>query len=219
MFYKIPEKLSIDTTFYLAGTIIDTSLNRGIQAKLEIIDNSINQVIATHLSDTNGIYKINLSERKKYGVEITAKGYLFFAETLEVNEMEMTNDTIYKDFTLDKVEIGKKVVLENIYFETGRATLKTTSFPELERVVKLMKDNPGIKLEISGHTDNIGSYLANKRLSEDRAKSVVDYLVKQGVDSSKLTYQGYSFTQPIAPNDTPEGRQQNRRVEFKVLEK
>jgi outer membrane protein OmpA-like peptidoglycan-associated protein len=86
-------------------------------------------------------------------------------------------------------------------------------------VVKLMEDNPGIKLKISGHTDNVGSYLANKKLSENRAKSVVDYLVEQGINQSRLTYEGYSFTQPVAPNDTPEGRQKNRRVEFEVMEK
>ena len=97
--------------------------------------------------------------------------------------------------------------------------MKSESYPELERVVKLLKNNPSIRLEISGHTDNVGSYLANKKLSEDRAKSVVDYLVDKGINENRLEYKGYSFTQPIAPNDTPQGRQQNRRVEFKVLEK
>jgi outer membrane protein OmpA-like peptidoglycan-associated protein len=176
-------------------------------------------VVATHLTDTNGRYLVRLPEQKRYGVEVTAKDYLFFARNLNLSEMETVNDTIYKDFVLDKVEVGKKVVLENIYFETNSARLKPTSFPELDRVIKLMKNNPGLKLEISGHTDNVGSYLANKKLSENRAKSVVDYLVKEGIDQSRLTYEGYSFTRPIAPNDTPEGRQKNRRVEFEILEK
>jgi len=212
-------KLAIDTTLYLVGRIIDTSLGQGVQAKIEIIDNDRNKVIATHLSDTTGSYTIRLQEQKKYGLEITAKDYLFFARSLDLNQEEIRSDTIRKNFTLDKVEIGKKVVLENIYFETNSSKLKTISYPELERVVRLMKDNPGVKLEISGHTDNVGSFLANKRLSEARARSVVDYLVKQGVPRSRLTYKGYSFTQPIASNDTPAGRQKNRRVEFKVLEK
>jgi len=217
--YRAGGKLAIDTTIYLVGRIIDTSSGQGIQAKIEIIDNEQNKVTATHLSDTTGRYTIRLQEQKKYGLEITAKDYLFFARTLNLNQEKIRNDTIRKNFTLDKVEIGKKVVLENIYFETNSSTLKTTSYPELERVVRLMKDNPGIKLEISGHTDNVGSFLANKRLSEARARSVVDYLVKQGVARSRLTFKGYSFTQPIASNDTPAGRQKNRRVEFKVLEK
>ena len=217
--YQPPEKLAIDTTIYLFGHIMDTLAGDGVQAKVEIIDNQQNKVVATHLTDTNGRYLVRLPEQKRYGVEVTAKDYLFFARNLNLSEMETVNDTIYKDFVLDKVEVGKKVVLENIYFETNSARLKPTSFPELDRVIKLMKNNPGLKLEISGHTDNVGSYLANKKLSENRAKSVVDYLVKEGIDQSRLTYEGYSFTRPIAPNDTPEGRQKNRRVEFEILEK
>lgn len=219
LMYRPPDKLAIDTTIYLSGRIMDTISGEGIQARLEIIDNIENKVAATHLSDTNGRYLVRLPEQRKYGLEISAKGYLFFARTLDLNEIEIKNDTIYKDFVLDKVEVGKKMVLENIYFETNSAKLKPSSYTELERVVKLLQNNPGIKLEISGHTDNVGSYLANKKLSENRAKSVVDYLVKQGIDDSRLTYEGYSFTQPIAPNDSPEGRQKNRRVEFEVLEK
>lgn len=219
LLYRTPDKLAIDTTIYLSGHIMDTVSDQGIQAKLEVIDNQENKVVATHLSDTNGRYVISLPEQKSYGIEVSAKDYLFFARSLNLNEMKMVNDTIYNDFVLDKVEVGKKVVLENIYFETNSAKLKPTSYPELERVIKLIKNNPGIKLEISGHTDNVGSYLANKKLSESRAKSVVDYLVEHGIDQSRLTYKGYSFTQPIAPNDTPEGRQKNRRVEFEVLEK
>jgi len=219
MLYRQPSKLAIDTTIYMVGSIVDSTAGKGIQAKVEIIDNQQNRIIATHLSDTNGRYTIELPEQKKYGVEITTKGYLFFAQTLDLNQEQIQEDTLKKDFYLDKVEVGKKVVLENIYFETNSSKLKSTSYPELERVVRLMKNNPGLKLEISGHTDNVGSYLANKRLSEDRARSVVEYLQKQGVSRSRLTFKGYSFTQPIATNDTPEGRQKNRRVEFKVLEK
>ncbi|MFP4620647.1 MAG: OmpA family protein [Bacteroidales bacterium] len=219
LLYRTPDKLAIDTTIYLTGHIIDTVAGEGIQARLEIIDNQKSQVVATHLSDTNGRYLITLPEQKRYGIEVSAKDYLFFSQSLDFNEMEVVNDTIYKDFILDKVQVGKKVVLENIYFETNSAQLKSSSYPELERVIKLMKDNPGIKLEISGHTDNVGSYVANKKLSESRAKTVVDYLVEHDIDQSRLEYEGYSFTQPIAPNDTPEGRQKNRRVEFEVLEK
>ncbi|MBS3806179.1 MAG: OmpA family protein [Bacteroidales bacterium] len=219
LLYRKPGKLAIDTTIYMLGKIMDSTAREGIQAKVEIIDNEKNRIIATHLSDTNGRYTIELPEQKKYGIEITAQGYLFFAQTLDLNQQQIQNDTLKKDFSLDKVEVGKKMVLENIYFETNSSKLKSTSYPELERVVRLMKNNPGLKLEISGHTDNVGSYLVNKRLSEDRARSVVEYLQEKSISQSRLTFKGYSFTQPIAPNDTPEGRQKNRRVEFKVLEK
>jgi len=219
LFYKTPEKLAIDTTIYLVGNVLDKNSKEGVKGRLQIIDNEKNKVIATYLSDTLGNYKIRLAEKKKYGVEITAKDYLFFAEEINMNQMEIKNDSIHKNFLLDKVEVGKKVVLENIYFETGSDKLKPESYAELDRVVKLLENNASIKLEISGHTDNVGSYIANKRLSKSRAKSVVDYLVGHGISKSRLTFEGYSFTRPIAPNDTPEGRRRNRRVEFEILEK
>jgi outer membrane protein OmpA-like peptidoglycan-associated protein len=219
LLFSTPEKLAIDTTLYLVGNVMDSMVNKGINSKIQVIDNESNKVVSTFITDSLGEFVIRLPEKKKYGVEVTAKNYLFFADNINLNQMQINNDTIYHDFYLDKVEIGKKVVLENIYFETGSDKLKPESYPELERVVKLLKNNPSIKLEISGHTDNVGSYLANKNLSQARAKSVVDYLVDKGINKNRLKYKGYSFTQPIAPNDTPQGRQKNRRVEFKILEK
>ena len=216
---KTPEKLAIDTTLYLVGDIKDSTNNKGIKGKIQIIDNEKNKIVSTYLSDTLGNYTVKLPEKKKYGVEVTAKDYLFFTDIIDLNKMEIKNDSIHKDFYLDKVEVGKKVVLENIYFETGKSKLKKESYEELGRVVDLLNNNPSIKLEISGHTDNVGSYVANKKLSKARAKSVVDYLTSKGISASRLKYEGYSFTQPIATNDTPEGRQKNRRVEFEILEK
>lgn len=219
LLYKSPSKLAIDTTIYLVGNVMDSIADTGVNSKIQVVDNEQNKIIATYLTDTTGEFKIRLPEKKKYGIEVTARNYLFFADNLDLNKMQIQNDSVYRDFYLDKVEIGKKVVLENIYFETSSDKLKPESFPELERVVELLKNNPTIRLEISGHTDNVGSYLTNKRLSEARAKSVVDYLVDKGINQNRLEYQGYSFTKPIAPNDTPEGRQKNRRVEFEILEK
>jgi outer membrane protein OmpA-like peptidoglycan-associated protein len=107
--------------------------------------------------------------------------------------------------------------LKNIFFETSKATLKPESYAELENVLKFLQDNATVRLEISGHTDNVGSRSLNQKLSENRAKAVVDYLVGKGIDKSRLEAKGYADTQPVTGNDTPEGRAQNRRVEFKVL--
>jgi len=124
-----------------------------------------------------------------------------------------------KNFLLDRVEVGAKVILKNIYFEFGKSNLKPESYAGLDNVVKLLQSNETIRIEISGHTDNIGSLKTNTKLSTDRAKAVVDYLVKKGIPASRLEYKGYAFSQPIAPNNTDAGRAQNRRVEFKVLSK
>ncbi|MFO8235246.1 MAG: OmpA family protein [Bacteroidales bacterium] len=219
LLFRTPEKLAIDTTLYLVGKVLDSTDNEGVAAKLQLIDNEEAEIISTYITDTLGDFSIKLPEKKKYGIEVTAKDYLFFAENIDLNKVKANNDTVKRDFYLDPVEIGKTVVLDNIYFETNSANLKSESYQELERVSNLLKENPSIKLEISGHTDNVGSYVANKKLSEDRAKSVVDYLVGKEISEDRLKYVGHSFTQPVATNDTPEGRQKNRRVEFEILEK
>jgi outer membrane protein OmpA-like peptidoglycan-associated protein len=129
------------------------------------------------------------------------------------------DEVVVKNFLLDRVEVGAKMVLKNIYFEFGKATLKSESYLTLNNVVKLMQNNETIRVEISGHTDNVGGLKANTKLSTDRAKAVVDYLVRQGIVASRLEYKGYAYSQPVAPNNTEQGRAQNRRVEFKVLSK
>ena len=104
-----------------------------------------------------------------------------------------------------------------MFFDSGKSTLKAESEKELENLLSILNEIPTLKIEISGHTDNVGSAKFNKSLSEKRAKAVVDYLISKGISADRLTYVGYGFDQPIASNDTPEGRQQNRRTEFKVI--
>lgn len=118
----------------------------------------------------------------------------------------------------DTVRIKGNIILNNILFKTGSAELLPGSFPELDRVVEYMKRKEKIKVEISGHTDNVGSDKMNKTLSENRAKSVVEYLVEKGINKDRLVYKGYGEEKPVATNDTKEGRAQNRRVEFDILD-
>ena len=110
-------------------------------------------------------------------------------------------------------------MLKNIFFDSRESTIRKESTPELERLVELLKSNPSIKIEISGHTDNIGAEDYNKNLSEERAKAVVDYLIKKSVDTARLEYAGLGYSKPISSNETEEGRQLNRRTEFKVISK
>lgn len=218
IFLSMPAYITIDSSIVLQGRITDAKTQSPVVARIDVIDAERSQVAATTLSDTSGRYRLTLPVKKIYGVEISAKDYLFFLETLD-----LTKDTadllLHHDFTLTKVEVGTKVVLRNIFFETAKATLKPESYAELENVLRFLNDNPTVRLEISGHTDNVGSLKANTRLSQDRAQSVVNYLIGKGIDASRLEAHGYAFTQPVATNDTPEGRAQNRRVEFKILSK
>lgn len=220
MFYHDPVELKVDTALFMVGLVTDSKTAEKIKlAKVEVIDLEESRVIATGLTDTAGYYQVKIGKKKDYGVEVTAKDYLFFVTMAQLSQKQVVDSKIQANFQLDRIDVGAKMVLKNIFFETNKAALKEESTAELQRVAGLLLDNPTIRLEISGHTDNVGSYRANQKLSEARAKSVVDYLVEQGVAEDRLEYKGYSFNQPIADNNTAEGRAQNRRVEFKVLSK
>jgi outer membrane protein OmpA-like peptidoglycan-associated protein len=122
------------------------------------------------------------------------------------------------EILLQKLRPGASIVLNNVFFETNKWDLKPESLVELNRLVDLLSANPDKKIEIGGHTDNVGSDESNQTLSQNRAKSVVDYLVKKGIDATRLSSKGYGETTPVATNDTDEGRAKNRRTEFKVVQ-
>ena len=215
---KPVELLSIDSSVVMMGRIIDQKSNEPVKdnpAKMNLIDSDKSQIVGSVASDAQGNYKINVPIKKKYAVEIAFQGYLCVLESIVLSAEKL--DIIPRDFTIKKIEVGEKVVLKNIFFETAKTTLLASSFEELNKVLKLLSDNPKLRLEISGHTDNQGQLQYNTKLSEGRAKAVVDWLVEKGIDAGRLEFKGYAFTQPIADNKTKEGRAQNRRVEFKVL--
>ncbi len=166
----------------------------------------------------SGNYRANVPSPKSYGVEIVAKDYLLYLDAIDLSK-ESSDEIIIRNFKLERVEVGAKVILKNIFFEFGKSTLKSESYAELNNVIKLLENNETLRIEISGHTDNVGTLKYNTKLSEERAKAVVNYLVKKGIAQNRLEYKGYAFSQPVAPNTTEEGRAQNRRVEFKVLSK
>ncbi len=218
IYFEKPELLEIDTRLLMRGFITDSENKEPIKAKFEIIDQESNAVIATAITDSTGNYSVYIPEAKKYGVDINAAGYLMYLDIIDLGEATY-DEVIVRNFELDRVEVGAKVILKNIYFETNKSTLLEESFTTLNSVVKLMENNPSLRLEISGHTDNVGSMKYNKKLSLERAKSCVSYLTKQGISEERLEYKGYGFEFMIAPNDTKENRAKNRRVEFKILSK
>lgn len=218
IFFQIPQYVEIDSSLLLTGNIIDSESKKPVIAKVEIVDNQLNKVVATEIAGEQGAYLMKLPSAKTYGVEITADNYLLFLDMVNLDS-NRAGDVVHKNFELIRVEVGAKMILTNIYFESAKATLKDESFEGLDKIVRLLQNNSNIRIEISGHTDNVGSDKTNLKLSNDRAKSVVAYLIKKGIPESRLEYKGYGESQPIAGNDTPEGRSQNRRVEFKVIGK
>ena len=218
-FLTKPGLMKMDTSLLLYGWVVDT-LNGAepIVAKMAFFDPATGQREALAVSDTTGSYTVSLPEPKDYAVEINASGYLYFLDILDLSS-ENGDEKLHYDFFLRKVEVGTKVVLDNIFFETGKSILRPESFDALDQVSRFLQNNPSMKLEISGHTDNTGSLRINQKLSKERASAVVDYLVERGTPTDMLVFKGYADTQPVADNGTAQGREQNRRVEFKVLSK
>jgi outer membrane protein OmpA-like peptidoglycan-associated protein len=218
IFSRISGEEKIDTTYFMVGFFTDAKKKTPVFGKLDLIDVEKSMVVASTMSDSLGAYRIKLPELKKYGVEIHAKDYMFFLDVVAIPSKVQGRD-VTRNFALAKVEVGTKIVLKNIYFETGKAILTPESNTELDKVVTFLKDNDELKVEISGHTDNVGLAAANVKLSELRAKAVVNYLIKQGIPEEKLVPKGYGPAQPISPNTTAAGKKLNRRVEFKILSK
>jgi outer membrane protein OmpA-like peptidoglycan-associated protein len=218
VFYTLPAKFMVDTSLLMKGTITDSETGRPVFAKMDIIDTEISRIVATTTSDSTGGYFIRIPLPKRYGVEIVARNYMLNLDIVDLAK-ESYRSEITRDFKLEPIEIGAKMILKNIFFEFGKSTLKSESYIQLDNVVLLLQSTPGLHIEISGHTDNVGSAKTNQKLSEDRSRAVVDYLVSRGIDLSRLEFKGYGFSQPVASNSTADGRSQNRRVEFKITGK
>lgn len=201
----------------LKGTITDEDSKAPLEADIDIVDNVKNEIITTIKSNSvSGKYLVSLPSGKNYGVIVKAKGYLFHSENVDI-PYSAGYQEIVKDVQLKKLEVGKSIVLNNIFYDFDKATLRAESMSELERLVQLMKENPTLTIELSSHTDDKGTDEYNQKLSQQRAQSVVDFLIGKSIPKSRLVAKGYGETVPVAGNDTDEGRQQNRRTEFKIL--
>ncbi|MEZ4921938.1 MAG: OmpA family protein [Crocinitomicaceae bacterium] len=198
------------------GKTIDALTKKPVEAIIEITDNATGKIIESFTTNSaSGKFLLSLNSGGNYGIAVKADGYLFHSENFDIpagSAYNMVNKTI----ELKNIKIGSKIALRNVFFDTGKSTLRSESNAELDRLVQLLKDVPGLKIELSGHTDNTGSATANVQLSQDRAQAVMNYLVSKGISKSRLTAKGYGDSMPVATNDTSEGRQLNRRTEFEI---
>ncbi len=203
----------------LKGIITDEQTKQPLEAQIDLIDNDKNELLATFKSNSaTGKYLVSLPSGKNYGIAVKKDGYLFHSENFNLPATADFQE-VEKNIELKKIDIGKTIVLRNIFFDFDKATIRSESANELDRLIKLLTDNPGIRIELGSHTDSKGSDAYNMKLSQQRSESVVTYLIGKGIAASRLEAKGYGETVPIASNDTDDGRQQNRRTEFKILSK
>jgi outer membrane protein OmpA-like peptidoglycan-associated protein len=203
-------------TLWVKGKVFDKKTNAGLPSTVELIDLASKQTISKVQTDEIGNYLITLPVGKDYAFNVNRRGYLFYSDNYSLKN-KSPDSTYEKNIPLQPIEVNASIVLKNIFFDVNKYDLKPESQVELDKVVQLMQDNPAVKIQIEGHTDNVGNDADNMKLSENRAKAVVNYLVSKNISAARLTAKGFGATKPIAENNTEEGRAQNRRTELKVV--
>jgi outer membrane protein OmpA-like peptidoglycan-associated protein len=214
---------SIQAEFHVAtefrGKVLDEDDGKPLHAEIILVDNKTNKMLTRAYSNRkNGVFIIIIPHGGNYGVSASCEGYLFTSMNFDVPAFA-SSQTIETAIFMSKAEVGSKSTLKNIFFDSGKSDLRPESVSELTRLVELLSKNPRLRVQINGHTDSFGDNLTNKNLSLKRAQSVVDYLVKNGIETNRVKAVGYGEERPLVSNDDEEeGREINRRTEIEVVE-
>ena len=215
--FELPEALRPPVLQWVEGRVTDAKTKQGLPSSVELTSLRTGALISKLQTDEDGYYLTTLPQGDDYSFTVNRKGYLFFSEHYDLISSD-SNAVFTVDIPLKPIEAGAAIVLKNIFFDTRKAELQAASTNELDRVVQLLVDNPTVRIEIIGHTDNVGKPADNQLLSENRAKAVVDYLLKsRKIGRERLAARGMGERSPIADNSTETGRAQNRRTELKIL--
>jgi outer membrane protein OmpA-like peptidoglycan-associated protein len=202
---------------YIKGRVFDETTKTPLKASITLFDlDDSGKVFGTLSSEeTKGEFLATIPYGRDYACAVSKEGYLFYSDNFTLKNFTKSEPFLL-DIYLKKIEVGKTVVLNNIFFEVNKFELREVSITELNQLADLLNKNKTLKIELSGHTDNSGIEAENKVLSENRAKSVFSYLVSKGIEEARLSYKGYGSSHPIAENKTEEGKAKNRRTEFVV---
>ena len=217
--FEMPERIRPNKITYLKGIVYDEKTHEPLAGTFELTDLATAEVnISSQADATSGEFLVALPTGKSYALNVSSPGYLFYSDHFNLEgDFDRLNPYI-KDVPLQPIIVGETVILRNVFFDTDSYLLLSESKIELDRLSGLLKKNQGITIEISGHTDNQGDDAYNLELSLQRSKSVMEYLINQGIKPIRMTYKGYGETLPVQTNDTENGRARNRRTEFKIIE-
>lgn len=203
---------------FMRGKVTDKKTGKPLKAAFEVIDLSNEVVRAASFSDKlTGEFLVSLPSGSSYALNVSNQGYLFYSGNYTLGNSLTARDEYQVDIQLSPIEVGGTIILNNIFFESGSSSILNQSKPELNKVVELLNSNPKMRIEVGGHTDNIGNDLSNATLSEQRAKSVMNFLIEKGIAATRIEANGFGKSKPVADNTTELGRSKNRRTEFKVL--
>ncbi|MCR6721310.1 MAG: OmpA family protein [Chitinophagaceae bacterium] len=214
--FELREAIRPTPTLWVKGKVFDSKTRAGLPSTVELTDIANNKIVSQIQTDERGNYLVTLPIGRDYAFNVNRKGYLFYSDNFMLSS-NAADSTYEKDIPLQPIEVNASFVLNNIFFDNNEYALKPTSTSELEKLVQLLKENPSLKIEISGHTDNVGKPADNMVLSNNRAKAVMNFLNSQGIALTRLIAKGYGETRPVSDNNTEAGRAKNRRTEVKVL--
>ncbi len=203
---------------YLKGKVFDKITGKMLKADYELINLTLGKTTAKSISDSEGNFLVCLPSGYNYGLNISKSGYLFYSENFVFQGEHTSVKPFIKRINLSPIKVGSKIQLANVFYEVDSWGLKKESVSELNHLVKLLNENKVIIIEIGGYTDSTGTDEYNNILSEKRAQSVVDYLIRMGITADRLKYKGYGNQSPVGDNITYEGRKLNRRTEVKIID-
>ncbi len=218
--FSLPEAFKPQTVSWVKGRVTNKKTGELIFSDI-VLNDLVSNRLAQHLYpfENEGEFLFCLPSGHNYGLNISKEGYLFYSENFNLLEANSRHQPLKLAIALDPIETGKTTILKNIFFETDSFSLKPESRGQLKDIVNFMITNPGLVIEIGGHTDLQGSESYNLILSAKRADAVVKSLIGSGVPSARLKSKGYGFSIPVADNAMDKGRALNRRTEFKILER
>ena len=214
--FPLREDIRPIKTLWLKGKVFDKKTGAGLPSSVELTEINSRQHHSRLQTDEEGNYLVTLPAGKDYAFNVNRKGYLFYSDNYSLVR-NSTDSEFTRDIPLQPIETGAVIILKNIFFPSNRFELQPGSITELDKLLALMTENPNLKIEISGHTDNIGQVKDNLLLSDNRAKAVVDYLAAKGINTKRLSAKGFGSAKPIAANDSETGRSLNRRTELSVI--
>jgi outer membrane protein OmpA-like peptidoglycan-associated protein len=215
--FNLYESARPNPVSYMKGKVYDKETGKLLKAEYELINLSTGKIIMKNITDDSGNFLVCLPAGYNYGINVSKPGYLFYSENFMFEGMHTASEPYIKKIILNPAKVGEKMQLANVFFEVDSWKLKVESISELDNLVTLLRENINLAMEIGGYTDSTGSEQYNKTLSEKRALSVVNYLIKNGISSDRLKYKGYGNTSPLGDNVTSEGRKLNRRTEAKII--
>lgn len=215
--FDLGDQLRMETrSFYVRGHVRDAATKAPLGSQVDLVDNASGKVLYSVESDAKtGEYLITLPEGNRYGLTVSAQGYLFQSRYFDFADAQSTG-SVEQDFDLEALKKGAKTVLNNVFFASGSADLLPESQAELTRAATLFKTNPKLRVEIGGHTDSVGTDVANQALSRRRAEGVRSFLIGIGVPAANLQAIGFGESRPAAANRSEQGRALNRRIEFTI---